>query len=238
MSLFHRREPLSENGLFKGMCDYHSHILPGVDDGLRTMEKSMDVLRRYEESGVSEVWFTPHIMEEIPNESMALRERFEEFKSHYEGPVVLRLSAEYMLDSLFDARLSGGDLLPIGERGDTLLVETSYFTPPMDLVGKLKSILRSGYYPLLAHPERYEYMSMEEYERLHDEGILFQLNIGSVCGLYGDVVRRKSQALLSRGYYHLFGSDVHSRGYLSRILEGSVDKKRLAQIESLKENRI
>ena len=74
----------------------------------------------------------------------------------------LYLAAEYMMDNLFERRLRDRDLLPLGTGGKHLLVETSYFNPPAGLVEILKSIKAAGYFPVLAHPERYMYMDMED----------------------------------------------------------------------------
>lgn len=155
---FRRKQTLAESGILRGMTDYHSHLLPGVDDGVQTAEDSLEILRLYEQLGIREVWFTPHIMEDIPNTTAGLRNRFEQFQKQYTGNIHLHLAAEYMLDNLFKERLAHRDLLPIGEEGNHLLVETSYFNPPMDLYGMMEKIKSAGFIPVLAHPERYTYM--------------------------------------------------------------------------------
>ena len=124
---------MKDSGIFEGFTDWHSHILPGVDDGVRTVEEALEILRLYEELGVKAVWLTPHIMEDIPNTTAHLRERFAELQATYTGPITLHLAAENMLDNLFEERLEKNDLLPLGENGNHLLVETSYFSPPMGL---------------------------------------------------------------------------------------------------------
>lgn len=207
---FRKRRSLIEAGFFRGFTDWHSHILPGVDDGVRTMREALAILRRYEELGVKSVWLTPHIMEDIPNETDFLRERFAELQRSYSGAVELHLAAENMLDTLFEERLAKNDLLPIGDRGDHLLVETSYFNPPMDLRGMLERIKAKGYYPLLAHPERYAYMSDRDYRNLKTAGVKFQMNIPSLAGLYGTTVKAKAETLLKNAMYDLEGSDTHS----------------------------
>ena len=142
----------------KGFTDFHSHILFGVDDGVKTLDVSLEVLKRYEDIGIAEVWCTPHVMEDIPNTTEELRNRFAELEKAYTGPIQLHLAAEYMMDELFESRLEQNDLLALGEEGNWLLVETSYFNPPMDLGGILKRIKSKGFFPVLAHPERYVYM--------------------------------------------------------------------------------
>lgn len=81
-------------------------------------------------------------MEDIPNTTAGLRSRFEQFQKNYTGNIRLHLAAEYMLDNLFKERLAHRDLLPIGEEGNHLLVETSYFNPPMDLYGMMEKSSR------------------------------------------------------------------------------------------------
>ena len=104
-----------------GMTDWHCHILPGVDDGFKRLEDSLAALGRYELLGLSEVWLTPHVMEDVPNETEALRSRFSELCDAYGGPVRLHLAAEYMMDNLFEGRLEARDLLPLGTGGRHLL---------------------------------------------------------------------------------------------------------------------
>jgi len=192
------------------MTDWHSHILPGVDDGVGTMEEALAILAEYERLGIATVWCTPHIMEDIPNRTAVLRERFAELQAQWKGTVDLHLAAENMLDNLFIERLEAGDLLPLGPKGDHLLVETSYFNPPMHLYETLARIQSAGYYPVLAHPERYVYMSDNEYEKLRSTGVKLQLNLLSLTGIYGKSAQLKAQALRKKGMYEFTGSDLHS----------------------------
>ncbi|MBR3730793.1 MAG: capsular biosynthesis protein [Bacteroidales bacterium] len=198
------------SSLLTGFTDHHSHILPGVDDGVKKMEVSLKVLERYEQLGIAEVWCTPHIMEDIPNTTEKLQVRFAELCEAYQGPIKLHLAAEYMMDALFEERLEQGDLLKLGDDGNQLLVETSYFTPPMDMDKILLRIKQRGLYPVLAHPERYVYMNQKRYTELKDNGIRFQLNLSSLAGAYGSEAKDKALWILKKEYYNLVGSDLHS----------------------------
>lgn len=200
---------LKESGMFNGFTDWHSHILPGVDDGIQTMEESLAVLQAYEDLGFKTVWLTPHIMEDYPNTPSDLRKRFEELKKAWTGNVEIRLAAENMLDSLFEERLESGDLLPIGNDGNHLLVETSYYTPPYGMDEMLDRIRQKGYFPVLAHPERYRYMEVDDYKKLKENDILFQMNFASLVGGYGETAQKKAEWLLKNGMIDLTGSDVH-----------------------------
>lgn len=208
MFSFFRKKRLYTPG-FAGLTDSHSHILPGVDDGVKTMEESLNILRTYEERGIREVWFTPHIMEDVPNTTADLSARFEAFQKEYDGPIALHLAAEYMLDYGFEKRLHERDLLFHGD--GHILVETSYLEPPMGLDNMLFNIQAAGFTPILAHPERYLYMDMKKYPEFKKLGILFQLNWGSLGGLYGHHVQDRALYLLKEGMYDMSGSDIHSR---------------------------
>ena len=202
-----RKQSLLESGVLNGLTDRHCHILFGVDDGLRTLEDSLAVLAYYEEIGIKEVWCTPHIMEDLPNTTEALRERVAQLQEAYPGPIKLHRAAEYMLDTLFEERFNAGDLLTMED--NTVLVETSTWNPPSDMTGTLRRIQKAGYCPLLAHPERYRYLNDAGYERLHKMGIHFQLNAGSLVGYYGETAMRKAHDLLAKGWYSDIGSDCH-----------------------------
>lgn len=207
LGLFNRRRSLLESGLLKGAVDQHSHILYGLDDGVKTQEDSLAILRFLEEQGVSEVWFTPHVMEDVPNTTEGIRARFEELKSVYRGGLRFHLAAEYMIDTLFEERLAARDLLTHGN--DTVLVETSAVAPPINLWEVLETMRKAGYRPLIAHPERYRYMDKADYKRLHDMGCVLQMNLPSIVGFYGESARERALDLLDKGWYSMVGSDCH-----------------------------
>lgn len=229
MLFFNTKKRLIDTGILKGATDWHSHILPGVDDGIQTMEDSLAVLAYYEKIGINDVWLTPHIMEDMPNTPEELRARFQELTEAYQGTVRLHLAAENMIDNLFNERLAANDLLPIGSKGDHLLVETSYFQPPIDLYGTLKRVQEIGYQPILAHPERYRYMDDSDYDYLVAKGVKLQLNIISLAGGYGKPAQDKALMLLSKGYYKFFGSDLHRLAHFDEAINAKALKKETAE---------
>lgn len=202
-----RKESLISSGLLSGARDCHTHILPDVDDGVRTMEQALEILAYEESAGISEVWCTPHVMEDVPNATDQLLDRFAELRAAYKGPVQLHLAAEYMLDTEFEKRLDEKDLLTMWD--DLVLVETSANIPPYNLLDIFRNMLSYGYRPLLAHPERYRYMQMKDYADLHDMGVFFQVNLGSLVSYYGETARKKAEVLLEKGWYSAAGSDCH-----------------------------
>ena len=233
---FHRHYSLDEIGFLKEAVDYHCHILPGVDDGIGSLERSLAALSFYEEAGVREVWLTPHIMEDYPNETLQLRQSFEKLRAAYKGSQVIHLAAENMLDALFERRFCKGDLLTMGE-GTHLLIETSYFNPPMRLYETLDEIRRQGFFPVLAHPERYVYLTDKDYDRLKEMGVQFQLSILSLVGVYGADAASKARRLLREGKYDFYGTDLHRLGVFRKALSQKVlSGKDVSYLQRLKQS--
>ena len=205
--IFSPKRSIAESEILTGSTDRHSHILYGVDDGIKTLEDSLAVLAFEESLEVKEVWCTPHIMEDVPNTTESLRERFEELCSHYTGSITLLLAAEYMIDTVFEKRLEAGNLLTMED--NMLLMETSTIAPPYDLKGSLRTAMSAGYRPLFAHPERCRFLEVKDCEELVEMGVRLQLNIASLTGYYGQSTRTKAETLLKKGLYFAYGSDCH-----------------------------
>ncbi|MBR3611923.1 MAG: capsular biosynthesis protein [Bacteroidaceae bacterium] len=230
---FTKKTTIAQSNLLAGGTDHHSHILPAVDDGIATIDEAMQALQALAATGIKELWLTPHIMEDYPNTRAALQENFATLRSCYTGPITMYLAAEYMIDNQFHELLESGNLLPIGNTGNHLLVETSYFTPPMQLNATLQRIKSKGYHPLLAHPERYMYMDNSQYRTLHENGVKMQLNILSLAGAYGRAVQKKAVWLLKNNMYTVAGSDLHSSDALEIINATPLDKEQCSALQKL-----
>ena len=231
MWLFRQKKTLAESGFFRGFTDCHSHLLPGIDDGVKTEEETWRILDEMERQGVRKIWLTPHVMEDMSNKTVTLQQKFLSLKQKYQGKVELALAAEYMLDNLFEERLEKDDLLPLEEGKRYLLVETSYFNPPMGLLSILQSIQKKGYYPLLAHSERYEYMQKRDYQALKEEHVSFQLNLPSLAGMYGKHVQEKAEALLKAGMYDRTGCDIHAIGCYKTLVASAVKSEVIGTLQ-------
>lgn len=232
MSLFFSKKySFSDKRLLEGATDHHSHILFGVDDGASTPEESLAILGVLEQQGLKALWLTPHTMEDVPNTTEGLKARFEELKAIYSGPIELHLASEYMMDDAFEKHLADNDFLTHAEEG-SVLMETSTWSGPYNFWELIDTTMRSGYRPVLAHPERYEYMGRKEYERLHNMGVRLQLNYPSLVGIYGSHVKEKAEMILRNGWYDMAGSDCHRQKAIERQLVQDVLKKDV--IEALK----
>ena len=216
---FLKKKSSFEQGFLSGLVDRHSHILPCVDDGVRSMKESLDILAFQEKLGIRDMWCTSHVMEDVPNKTDKLKAKFDELVKVYKGPIRLHLGAEYMMDSLFEERLENKDVI-VGDDG-YLLVETSTMFSPVNLTDMLHNVMDAGYVPLFAHPERYRYLSMDDYRPLVESGVHFQLNYPSLTGFYGEMVRQKALYMLKNGWYSAAGSDCHSY----RVLRSQCSKQ-------------
>ena len=232
LGLFSSNISLSESGVLQGAVDRHSHILYGVDDGISTLEESLSALKREEELGVAEVWCTPHVMEDVPNTSESLKARFAELLAAYKGNLKLHLAAEYMIDTVFEERLSNLDFLTMED--NMVLVETSTWSPPFDLLNQLRELQKNGYNPLLAHPERYRYMTKEDYMELIRLGVRMQLNLPSIVGYYGKTAQKKASWLLDKDMYSAIGSDCHKvKAFGEPYLRNLLSKENVRKLKKM-----
>ena len=227
-----RTTTAAKEELFRGFTDRHSHLLAGVDDGISTLDESLSVLNMYEQLGVRRVCCTPHIMEERPTETALLRTKFNELKTAYSGSVELRLAAEYMIDCVLTERLRTNDLLTFDDK--RLLVETSYLAAPTNFRDTLSQINSLGLTPILAHPERYDYLNFDELIELKScFSLEFQLNIGSLLGDYGNRAKHKATKLLRCGLYDFAATDLHTAQTLNHLTNRPISNALFRRLEKL-----
>ena len=224
---------------FRGACDVHCHLLPGVDDGFSTMEKSLQALKKLEERGIKKMVFTPHFMKDYPeNHREAIMAKFEVYKAEAAKVcgVELHLAAEYMLDACFMDHFKEG-FLTLDKGGNHVLCETSYLMYERGITEMIYEIMCAEFQPVIAHPERYEYANRDNYFRWKDKNYKFQLNLLSLAGAYGGNAVAKSQYLLKEGFYDYVGSDMHGLSNFERFLpEIRLNNKSIEQLERLIEN--
>lgn len=237
MWLFSSKVLVRDSGFLEGFRDCHSHLLPGVDDGVQESDETMQILEEWELLGVKEVWLTPHIMEDYPNKPEELRKRLDTITDNYLGGVRLHLAAEHMMDGLFLRRLEKNEVMPIGRNRDRLLVETSYYTPPMNMADVIERVKKGGYKPILAHPERYQYMDRDDYSHWKERDVLFQLNVPSLVGAYGPMVQKKAEWLLKENMYDYCGSDTHSTNQVEMFLNSEISRKTVKKVKQIAENQ-
>lgn len=199
--------------------DMHSHFLPGVDDGARTMEESLAMLSKMQELGYQKCILTPHIkMDMYPNSEADLQLRFLELTQAMdtaELTIRVELAAEYYLDDHFLNRLENTPLLSFGPQR-YVLVEFSFVNAPVFEIETFQRIIDKGYTPILAHFERYVYFhgflaSAEKYRAM---GVNIQLNLNSLTGHYGPDVKKQAERMLDQFTVDFVGTDAHRMDHL------------------------
>ena len=221
--------------------DIHSHLLPGIDDGVKSLDESIEIIKKFISLGYKKLIITPHVMEDTYNNSTEIiLNKFKELQNAVKNlDIELDISAEYYADSEFLKRIETGDLLSINDK--YLLFETSYYEKPINLEEIVFKIQTKGLTPVLAHPERYRYIEdLDDYKKLKDLGVLFQCNINSFGGFYGKNVQKKVKYLAKQHMIDFLGSDCHSMKYMD-LLEKVIKNKnfiKLIEKNSIKNNSI
>lgn len=225
-----------------GYTDIHSHILPGIDDGAKTMDDSIALIKKFKEMGIQKIITTPHVMGGVwLNSTDIILKKLEEVRKrlHMEGITDFSIdaAAEYMLDDNFETLLRKKDLLPI--KNNMILVELSYLNPPANLFDILFDMQIAGYKPVLAHPERYNYYHMDrvKYANLKRAGALFQLNLLALTKYYGASVQKTALYLLEKNMYNCVGTDAHHLRHLENMVFALSKKHRLL-LERLMEREL
>lgn len=204
--------------------DMHSHLIPGLDDGSKSLEESIDLIKRMHNLGYKKIIITPHIMSDcFKNNPENIAKGLELVRNELEKqqiPVVLETAAEYMFDEGLVKKIKSGNLLTFGKK--YVLIELSAFVFPENLFHVLFDMKLEGYNPVLAHPERYSYWycSFEHFVTLKDREILFQINIPSLAGIYSQDARKICENLIDQNMVDFAGTDVHNMEYF-RYLEKS-----------------
>lgn len=233
-TLFKSR-PVLKDLIPSNHVDIHSHLLPGIDDGAKTFDDSLKLVKKLQSFGISQFITTPHVIQYVwDNSADQIKANESETRTQLEKnqiAIPFRAAAEYMLDDHFVQLFKSGKLLTL--KNNHVLVEMSYINAPIQLYAYLFDLQVAGYIPVLAHPERYLFYhsNFDEYLKLKKAGCLFQLNLLSVVGYYGDGIARIANQLLQKGMYDFVGSDVHHANHIAAFDQ----KVKLKDLMPLKE---
>lgn len=236
-SLFTKKVLLKD--VLSDVPDIHNHILPGLDDGAENMEASLKIIKKFKDLGMKKFIATPHIMNDYyPNSSLTIQNALTGLRKALQkegmNDVQIEAAAEYMMDQAFLELLEKEDLLCLYE--NKVLVEMSYFQPPINLTAILFKLQTRGYCPVLAHPERYAFFhskSLNKYQDLKSRGCFFQLNILSVTGHYGTNIKEAAFSLLDQGMIDFVGTDTHQVRHLEKLLGSKIPQKRMNQLRPI-----
>ena len=202
--------------------DLHLHYLPGVDDGVTTLEDTLKVCRGLKSLGYGRLVTTPHIRSGMfENRRAGLQEAFALLCAEVGDDATLPqldLSAEHHCDGLFLDLLEAGELLPY-PGGHAILVEFPNEALPVAFDRLAFRIARKGFKPIIAHPERYVplFKRTDPVDHLLDQEVGLQLDLMSLVGKYGRSARKAAERMLEEGAYTIAATDTHRVEDLARV---------------------
>ena len=193
------------------MIDFHSHILPGIDDGAKNLEQSIAMVNEAKKVGFTKIISTSHYMENYYecNEKNR-KELLEQVQKNVNG-IELCLGNEIYITNNIIELLQNGQASSINGTKSVLFEFPLINTRPMNDKEVIYRLVENGYIPIIAHPERYPFIQENPdylYE-LEEMGALFQANYGSIIGMYGLKAKKTLKILLKNNLISFFGSDAH-----------------------------
>lgn len=193
------------------MIDFHSHILPNIDDGSRSLNETIHILKEAQKAGFTKIISTSHYIDGYYEANEDQRAKLlNEVKENFQG-MELYLGNEIYITNQMTELLSEKKASTINN-SKYVLFELPMNTKAMDVKEVVFRLMEKGYVPIIAHPERYKYVkeNIEYVRELADMGVLFQSNYGSSIGMYGKKAQKTQKKLLEEGLIQFFGSDVHT----------------------------
>ncbi|AYN68430.1 histidinol phosphatase [Euzebyella marina] len=232
-NFFSRKKHLIDH--LNGFVDIHNHILPGIDDGAKSVEDSLALISEFSSFGVQRMIATPHIMNNYyPNNnqtiSAALKKLKDSLTKENISDFFIEASAEHMIDDNYENLLERNSVMPM--KGNYILVEMSYLQPPINFEEAITKTSEQRYFPILAHPERYGFLHFRKrkYKEYKEQGMLFQMNLLSLGDYYGKEVSKMALELLDEGLIDFLGSDIHNLKQMNALKELALPEKTLEKL--------
>ena len=210
--------------------DMHCHLIPKVDDGSKCLEESIECLQALKAVGYKKVIITPHFQyPRFLNDEDDIKRRYEELKQYASAAGIdielIGIGGEYRIDTGFAPRLEHPRFLLIADK--YVLVELSLHQQMMGCDEMIFDMQMKGYEVILAHPERYPYLSVNgmRMEQLKNQGVFFQTNVLSLGGFYGEEAKQRAFEMIDRGWVEFLGTDTHNSMYAQALIDISRNKK-------------
>lgn len=210
--------------------DMHSHLLPGIDDGVQNVAESLTCIKELQKLGYKKLICTPHIIADMyPNNHTTIFPKLDEVRmalKEHNIDMTIDAAAEYMVDIEMEKLvLSGESLLTFGS--NFILIEMSYVAPSPNIEQVIFQLRLKGLQPILAHPERYVFYhkDFQNYQRFVDLGCMLQMNLLSLLGYYGKQIKLVAEKLLKNKMIDLVGTDMHHPRHLTALIELSTKKE-------------
>jgi protein-tyrosine phosphatase len=211
------------------VIDIHSHILPGVDDGARTLDEALEMLRMAVDTGVTVQVLTPHIhYGRYENQKADLQQRFDIFQDQVDGANIkigLQLGSEVRIGTEI-MQLVAQDAIPtlgLYNGKKTFLLEFPRIEVPVGYENVVKWLINKHYLPIIVHPERNQTFVRlpQKLKMLTDMGCPLQITASSLTGLFGEEAKQNAELLLQEGRVSAIASDCHNlKGRKPNLNEG------------------
>jgi tyrosine-protein phosphatase YwqE len=216
--------------LLEGLVDIHNHLLPGIDDGAPDVETSIELIKGMQSYGVQSFVATPHIMGDLyPNDPKTINAALNQLKKGLEeahmSDLKIEAAAEHMIDDQFEQRLENQKTMPLKKQ--YMLIEMSYLQPSINFESAVEKVKSMGYFPIFAHPERYNYLhaNFNKYDNYKANGLLFQMNMLSLGEYYGSKVKNTALKLIDEHMVDFLSSDLHNVRQLKALKNIQLSKK-------------
>ncbi|MGB0186325.1 MAG: tyrosine-protein phosphatase [Flavobacteriaceae bacterium] len=223
---------------FNELVDFHNHILPGIDDGSKSISQSIEMLNLYDELGIHQVLCSPHVYKDLyPNTPQSIGGAYKQLLKATENHAVelLGFTAEYMVDEFFLKEIKSDDKL-LAFFNENVLIEIPFFAELNLLEESLFLLLNQSYQPILAHPERYVTIkTLDQVKTLKQKGAKMQLNALSLAGYYGKDVQQKALDWLEKDVFDFVCTDAHNPFQLKQLQKLQLSRKKLKAWDGLKE---
>ncbi|MFK8006468.1 MAG: tyrosine-protein phosphatase [Saprospiraceae bacterium] len=200
----------------------HSHLIPQIDDGAKSLEESISLIRELKNMGFQKIITTPHIMSEhYPNTPEKIRLGFEKLKNELVRiglEIEIEVAAEYFVDEkFFELLQANSELMTFGN--NQILIEFSTFSKSNNIHELIFQLNTKGYLPILAHPERYLYYAddFNFFKKIKSMGCDFQVNILSLSNYYGSAQKKLGMKLLKEGLVDYLGTDIHRMNQVGNL---------------------
>ena len=206
-----------------GFVDIHSHILPGIDDGAKNVEESLELISKMKEMGFSKIIGTPHTYPGLYNNTNeSIENSFNKIRDKIND---ISYASEYMIDKSLIEKAQKQTLLCL--KNKDILVEQSFIYENLNFFDIIFNLRLYGYSIVLAHPERYLYYhnSIKNYYKLKKMGCKFQINLLSATGHYGKKVADITDKLLKHELVDFVGSDIHNINHCNKFKEKVIINK-------------
>lgn len=213
------------------MIDIHSHIIPNVDDGARSVEETFNILKEAQEAGFTDVILTSHFLlnyyETNAQELIFWKEKLQEVLKKQGTKINLHSGMEIYITNQMEELLENKKILTLAN-SRYMLIELPLATNVKYFDYVVYYLEAKGIKPIIAHPERYKCVQKDPdiVEEYIEKGCLIQCNYGSIVNLYGREAEKTIKTLLKRNQVHFLGSDVHRENGTYLIILDAIKKIR------------